>query len=341
MNKPKHVFIAGGTGFIGTYAAKAFIEKGILVSAIALPGEMEDLSVVPSEIHLDFGNLFEMSDDALVELFENKGIDTLVYALGPDDRVVPKGNSETFFNQFLVVFPKRLLEAAKKAKISRAIILNSYFSYFDRLYNGKLSKRHPYILARRKQETELLELASEMTFDILFLELPYIFGVLPGRKPLWKEFFLDHFDKMRYVFFPWGGGTSAVDVQNVGRAIVAASYYGNSGDLIPIGDEFILFKDMLKIMLKSKGSNKKIILVPPLLAAIFAHRIDLKYKAEGRQSGLNHFWLMMQIQNRKFKLKDKAYQETLHFKELGYTESFDVSKSIDITIRACYEKKGD
>jgi len=341
MNQPKHVFIAGGTGFIGSFAAKEFIKKGIKVSAIALPGELKDSSAISKDIHLDFGNLFEMNDSEIESLLFSKGIDTFVYALGPDDRFVPNGDALSFFVQKLVEFPVRILSIAKRANIRKAIILNSYFSYFDRLFKDKLSKKHPYILARRRQEEELLGLAEQSKFELLFLELPYIFGVLPGREPLWKEFFLDHFDKMRYVFFPWGGGTSAMDVQNVARAIVASSYFGKNGDLIPIGDEFLMFKEMLKIMLNAKGSKKKVIEVPPILAAIFARKIDKSYLSQGKQSGLNHYWLMLQIQNKKFRVPDKEYQNYLHFKELGYNETFDVKSSIETTIRACYKEKRD
>jgi hypothetical protein len=188
------------------------------------------------------------------------------------------------------------------------------------------------------QEAVLEALGVSGKFDVMFIELPYIFGTMEGRKPLWGEAFLDRIETKNGIFFPSGGGTAAIDVRNVARAIVGAAFYGENHGKYAIGDECILFKDMLDVMLEAKGSKSKVKEVPPILAAIGAYFIGRKERKAGKKSGLNHFWLMLQIQNKHFFIEPKKYQEILHFKELGYIEDFDVVESIKKTIKICYQK---
>jgi nucleoside-diphosphate-sugar epimerase len=131
------VFIFGGTGFLGYYSALEFLRKGHSVDTMALPvKDDKDLSGVgdwfPKEVGLKYGNLFEMSEEELTEVL--KGYDAMVYAVGPDDRVVPKAPAYDFFHNLLVKACGRVFSAAKKAGVKKAVLLSSYFCYFDRTY---------------------------------------------------------------------------------------------------------------------------------------------------------------------------------------------------------------
>lgn len=334
----KHVFIAGGTGFLGYYAGLEFLSRGIKVDTVALPNEIDVTGWFPKEISLSFGNLFEMSDEELLSLFSKCEYDAVVYALGPDDRFVPQGKAYPFFYEKLVTNANRILAAAKKVGIKRAVVLNSYFSYFDRLYKGKLSKRHPYIRARVNQEDELSKLGEDGTFDVMFLELPYIFGTMPQRTPLWKDYFLKHFDHSKAVFFPMCGGTTALDVKDVARAIMAATINGENNAKYQIGEMNITFKNMIKIMLAAKGTPKPYVPVLPIFAALGAGKIDAQIKKEGKESGLDHYWLMLQIQNKKFFVDSNKYKKELRYDELGIISAENVVESIKKTIVRCYEE---
>jgi len=48
------------------------------------------------KVGVSYGNVFEMSHDDLVEVF--KGYDAMVYAVGPDDRIIPKAPAYDFFH---------------------------------------------------------------------------------------------------------------------------------------------------------------------------------------------------------------------------------------------------
>ncbi len=75
---------------------------------------------------------------------------------------------------------KKICLAAKSAEIKRCVVLNSYFSHFDRLRGRELAKNHPHIKARVEQEEELTSLCEAGIFEVIILEFPYIFGTMPG-----------------------------------------------------------------------------------------------------------------------------------------------------------------
>ena len=138
MREIKKVFIAGGTGFLGYPTAELFLSKGIDVDTIALGGEINNLDFVDKRINMKFGNLFEMNDEELTNLFKGKGYDAFIYALGPDDRVTPNAPAYQFFHDKLVEQCYKIMCAVKKCGIRHAVVLSSYFAYFDNLFKGNL-----------------------------------------------------------------------------------------------------------------------------------------------------------------------------------------------------------
>jgi hypothetical protein len=52
--------------------------------------------------------------------------------------------------------------------------------------------------------------------DVMVLELPYIFGAMPGRTPLWKDVFIERFFRAPVICFP-RGGTTMIHVRAVAR----------------------------------------------------------------------------------------------------------------------------
>ena len=81
----------GGTGLLGSEAAKELIARGHEVSSIALP-PLPTGAVLPPEMKLEFGNYLEMSDDELKQHLT--GFEGFVFAAGVDERVEgPKGKA--------------------------------------------------------------------------------------------------------------------------------------------------------------------------------------------------------------------------------------------------------
>ena len=225
----------------------------------------------PKEIGLKYGNLFEMTEEELTGIL--RGYEAMVYAVGPDDRVVPKAPAYQFFYDRLVTACGRAFSAAKKAGIKKAVLLSSYFCYFDRRYpERKLSQNHTYIRVRNEQAEEMIRIGGK-EMAVVILELPYIFGRMPERMPLWKEVFLDRFEKLPAIFFP-KGGTTMIHVTGIAEAVVAATFNGMGGVRYPIGNKNVKYKAMLQIMNDVSGNRKKVINVPTWVATIGGALVD-------------------------------------------------------------------
>lgn len=339
----KRVFIFGGTGFLGYYASLEFLRKGWSVDTLALPvKDDEALSGIgdwfPKEVGLKFGNLFEMTLDELKVILDDN-YDAFVYAVGPDDRVVPKAPAYDFFHNLLVEKVKTVFTAARDVGIPKGVLLSSYFCYFDRIWpEKKLSEHHPYIRVRNEQANAMIEIGGDK-MQVVVLELPYIFGRMPERMPLWKEVFLDRFEKMPAVFFP-KGGTTMIHVTGIAEAIVAGTINGVTGKY-PIGNVNMKYKEMIQIMYDACGNTKKILNVPTWMAYLGGWWIDKNFKKEGREGGLDHAKLMPDIQSKDYYLDPKPVREALGYEALGYNGGLGIIEGITDTIRACYPERFD
>jgi dihydroflavonol-4-reductase len=276
------IMIVGGTGFLGYHALKVALARGHQVDALAI----DDVVLgdwYPKEVRVDFGDVFELGEDELKRRFQ--GYEGIVYAVGPDDRITPKAPAYDFFYPRLVVACEKVIRAARKAGLKRCVILNSYFAYFDRTRpHLELGKRHPYIRCRVEQAQRTIA-AGVPSMAVMVLELPYIFGSMPNRTPLWKEVFLDRFVKSRTVFFP-AGGTAMIAAQHVGEAIIGALERGSHGQRYAIGDENHTFKEMLETMFGFLQEKKTVIEIPRFAAEAAGRMINRSWIKKAWKEGL-------------------------------------------------------
>ncbi|MHA1784896.1 MAG: NAD-dependent epimerase/dehydratase family protein [Candidatus Helarchaeota archaeon] len=321
------VFIVGGTGFLGYYATLEFLDRGHEVDTISLP-DIELGDWFPKDkVGVKYGNVFKMDHEELTELF--KGYDAMVYAVGPDDRYTPKAPAYDFFHERLVVACGKVVEAARDAGVKRCAILNSYFCYFDRtMPELNLAERHPYIKCRVEQATHCIEIGGDK-MEVMILELPYIFGTMPERVPLWKEVFVDRVLNMKpWMIFP-KGGTNMISVQHIAEAIVGAIERGKGGKRYTIGDKNLTWKEWLKIIQKAAGIKRRILTMPCWMGTIWGWKLRRKDKKEGKEAGLNHKLLFKDIQCRELFFDPTPSQE-----ELGYTGG-GLEEAIIETIKRC------
>ncbi|HOZ29490.1 MAG TPA: NAD(P)-dependent oxidoreductase [Bacteroidales bacterium] len=335
IHQVKNVFIAGGTGFLGYFSALKFFETGANVSTIALDENINERKWFPHDINLTTGNLFDMSSDEVYALFFGKNYDTFVYALGPDDRITPKRPAFKYFYEYLVLQCKKICEAAKRAGVRRCIILNSYFCYFDRLKNGKLSRNHPYIKARREQADSILELEEDGIFDVMIIELPYIFGQMPEREPIWKKVFVERFRKLPAIYFP-DGGTATIHVLAVAECVVAAAYNGKSREKYLPATENIKYREMITYMMALAGYPKKFRKLPVCIAYLGGLYMEIRDKLCGKQSGLHLAKIMRDILSKDLYVDCEKYKIELNYLELGFTANHDVRFGIREAIKRAY-----
>jgi dihydroflavonol-4-reductase len=244
--------------------------------------------------------------------------------VGPDDRVTPPAPAKAFFHDRLVTYCAKCFRAAERAGIKKAVVYNSYFTYFNTLYpEAHLAENHTYVAARVEQAKLLNE--QKKTMQVVVLELPYIFGAMPERMPLWKNVFLDRFAYgKKIIFFP-KGSTTMTSVKHIAEAGLGAIEYGKDGEYYPIGDENHDYNWMLdQMMIAAMGKKRKIINPAAGLCALGAKSIMKKEKKAGKEPGLNMPKVMTDIMSKNMvippEVMDKVNAE-LHISRGGLEES--------------------
>ena len=278
------VFMIGGTGLLGSEAAKELISRGHEVSSIALP-PLPTGAVLPPEMKLEFGNYREMSDEELKKHLT--GCEGFVFAAGVDERVEGPAPIYELYRKYNIDPVKRLLSLCKECGVRHAVICGSYFSYAAKKWPEKeLTKWHPYIKSRIDQENAAMSFAGD-DLDVAVLELPYIFGTQPGRKPVWV-FLVEQVMSMKGVTMYPKGGSTMVTVHQVGQAIAGALERNHGGKCYPIGYYNMTWVELLRIVHKYLDCpEKKIITIPNWMYAIGGKNLMKEQAKNGIQGGLN------------------------------------------------------
>lgn len=278
------VIIIGGTGLLGSEAARELIRRGHTVSAIALP-PVPSGADLPAEMSIHFANYLTMPDEQLRTCLD--GCHGLVFAAGIDERVEGSAPIYDLFAKYNIEPLKRILGIAQSCDIRHFVIYGSYFSYFDKTRpKDELSRWHPYIRSRRDQEHMALSFSDD-EHDIAILELPFIFGAQAGRKPVWV-FLADMIRKMKpWTFFP-KGGTTMVTVRQVAQATAGALEKNRGGQCYPIGYTNMAWKELLSIIHRYLGTpRKKTITIPTWLFALTGRHLRQQQKKQQIEGGLN------------------------------------------------------
>lgn len=281
------VFMIGGTGLLGAEAARIFIERGHQVKSVALP-PLPEGAPIPEEMEIELCNIYEKTDDEIKEIM--KGCDCFVFAAGIDERVEFPAPVYAAYEKFNIAPLKRILPLCKEIGMKSAVILGSYFAYLAKQRpDMKLTEKHPYIRSRIDQEEVAFSFADE-NFDVSVLELPYIFGTQPGRKPVWVILIeqIKMMDKLPFTMYP-GGGTAMLTVRQVGEVIVGAAEKSKGAKAWPISMYNQTWKEFLKIVYAARGmgENRKIISVAPWMMRMGLGGVKKEYAAKGIESGID------------------------------------------------------
>ncbi len=323
------VFMIGGTGLLGCAAAQIFIDRGHTVKSVALP-PLPEGAPIPKEMEIIFKNINDATDDEVREMLA--GCDCFVFAAGVDERVEFPAPVYDAYYKFNIAPLKRLLPLCKECGLKNAVILGSYFSYLAKERpDMKLTEQHQYIRSRIDQEEVAFSYADD-NFDVAVLELPYIFGTQPGRKPVWVILIeqLKMMDKMPCTFYP-KGGTAMLTVRQVGETIVGAAERSKGAKAWPISMYNLTWSEFLKIVYAARGmgENRKVIGVPTWMFKMFSKKIDKEYEERGVDSGIKVSGLA-DIMNLNLFIDNK------YCKELGVTED-DIKAAIFDSIKISEE----
>lgn len=337
------VFMIGGTGLLGCEAARIFIERGHQVKSVALP-PLPEGAPIPEEMELEFCNIYEKSDDEIKAMLE--GYDCFVFAAGIDERVEFPAPVYDAYYKYNIAPLKRILPLCKEVGMKNSVILGSYFSYAAKQYpEMKLTEKHPYIRSRIDQEDVAFSFADE-NFSVAVLELPYIFGTQPGRKPVWVILIeqIKMMDKFPCTLYP-GGGTAMLTVRQVGEVIVGAAEKSKGAVAWPISMYNMDWKKFLKIVYAARGmgNNRKIISIPPWMMRMGLGGVKKEYAEKGIESGIDVDGLadIMDINlfiDRKYSIELGATEDDI---EAAITDSIKVSQAVYDGTAKLLEMKGE
>lgn len=319
------IFMIGGTGLLGSQAAKELIERGHDVLSIALP-PLPEGAVLPPEMEIEYGNYLEMSDEEIEGYM--KGCEGFVFAAGVDERVEGPAPIYNLYKKYNIDPIKRLLALAKKCGVKHVAICGSYFSYFAKKHPElELTKWHPYIRSRIDQEKTALSFAAD-DFNVAILELPYIFGTQPGRKPVWMFMAEQIQNSKKNILYPKGGSTM-VTVRQVGQAIAGAIEKNKGGNAYPIGYYNMTWPELLEIASKALGyTDKKVVTIPDFMYKLGGASLMKQQKKNNIQGGLHMVkFAALQCSNMFI---DKSEGCT----KLGVTDD-DINGAIGDSMRLC------
>jgi len=325
------VFMIGGTGLLGSAAAALFLERGHSVRSIALP-PLPAGAPIPEAMELTFGDFLQMDDEELLARMEGCGC--FVFAAGVDDRVDFRPPIYEEYLRFNVAPLERLIPLAKRAGITRTVVMGSYFTYFNREFpEMRLAEQHPYIRSRVLQEELALSMADE-SMSVAVLELPYIFGTQPGRRPVWTIF------TERLSAMPFGvtmyprGGTAMLTVRQVAQTVVGAAEKNSGANAYPISCYNMDWHDFLTVVHAAMGQpGRRIIHIANWMFRAYGRAAIRKSRAEGTEMGINPVGLAdIMCMN--------TFIDSRWARELGATDD-DIKAAITDSIRLSVAADGE
>ncbi|MDN6627046.1 MAG: NAD-dependent epimerase/dehydratase family protein [Pisciglobus halotolerans] len=321
------VFILGGTGFLGYYTVKELLRKGYQVKTIALPPMPAD-NLLPDEVEYSLGNINELSDHDVREML--KDCESFIYAAGADERVLPPAPAMKFFYEANVLPTQRLARLAKEAGVKNFVLFGSYFAEMAERFPEHNLRAQAYPNTRLLQE-QIAFAEGEGGMVVTSLRLPYIFGTMPGRMPLWKMFV----DKMRdqAVFPSLKGGTAMVTVEQVAEAAVGAMENGQHRHTYAISAKNMKFQEFYQLMAEALGQSEttQIPIIEYDKVKPMYEEMDKDAAARGVEHGI-HMAVMSKMQTENLYVDPSDTMPVLGIKE------HNVIDSIKQTLSKCVEE---
>ena len=250
--------VVGGTGFLGQHVVAELLRRGHDVTVLA---RTPTTPAPPVAVVTGDASVLRRAEWAgLLD-----GYDGVVFAAGADDRVVPRAPAAAFFRRGNVAPVAALMAAARDVGCTRAVVLGSYYTFVHRQRPGlRLADRHPYVASRVEQAAAARQAAGDR-LPVAVLEIPFVFGSVPGRRTLWAP--LVPWLRSRYPLFAAPGGTAAVPVRAVAQA-TAGALETAAGDDYPLGEENLTWVELVT------------------LRAVCPYCLEAGYRLRGRQPGL-------------------------------------------------------
>lgn len=313
---------------MGYYTIKELSARGYEVKTMALPPlPTEDL--LPAEVECTLGDINGLTDAEVIELLSD--CEGFIYAAGADERTVPQKPAMKFFYEANVLPTQRLARLARAAGVKKFVLFGSYFAEFAQRLPEYHLKSQAYPNMRLLQEQAAFA-EGEGSMTVTSLRLPYIFGTMPGRMPLWKVF-VDQ-AKGQPVFPALKGGTAMVTVEQVAEAAVGAMENGTHRTSYPICARNMKFQDFYQMIIDALGqqASTQVPVVPYEQMQPIYENLDSHAANAGLEHGI-HMVVSSKLQTEDLYLDPAETMPVLGIKE------HDVLESIRQTLKKCVESE--
>lgn len=311
------VIVLGSTGFLGRTVVADLVRHGHAVTGLSRRG-----MPCPEAPAASAGVLDVVAASAPTLEVAFAGADAVVHCLGPDDRERVRGSATEYFQRLLVDPTQRVAGAARRSGVASLVILGSYFTAHHRLHpDWDLAARHPYIQARVDQARRGRESGPEAT---TVLEIPFVFGALPGIVPMWKSYLVAPTRRSPVAVAP-AGASAAVTNTDVADAVRAVIEGRCPPGAHPLSTDVYRYDRLVRAISDALGTPRKpVVTVPTALLGAGLRVEGWRLALTGRASGLTPGRLATDILGRDLGLDPAAYAPPL-----GLTP-----RSLDDVVRA-------
>jgi dihydroflavonol-4-reductase len=328
VSQVKKVFVLGGTGFLGYYTIKELLARGYQVKTMALP-PLPEADLLPAEVSCTLGDIMALSDAEIKAVLSD--CQGFIYAAGADERTIPEKPAMKFFYEANVLPTQRLARLAKQAGVTSFVVFGSYFAEFAERFPHYHLQRQVYPAMRLLQE-QIAFAEGEGSMRMMSLRLPYIFGTMPGRMPLWKMF-SDQI-KGQAVYPALKGGTAMVTVEQVAEAAVGALENGTHRSTYAISALNMKYQQFYQMIVQALGQTKttQIPVVDYAEMLPVYEELDQQAAAAGLEHGI-HMTVSAKLQTEDLYLNPADTMDRLGIK------AHDVIASIKETLAKCTEEE--
>lgn len=272
--------VLGGTGLLGYHTTAELLRQGYEVSTLSLPATGD--AAVPEGADAHWADVMDLTDEQLLALLEGKH--AVFYAIGADERVTPPAPAARFFYEANVVPTQRVARLARAAGVKKFVLYGSYTAEWAEQWPDLGYRTHNGYPRTRLAQEEVAYLEGDGAMDVMSLRLPYIFGLVPGQRPLW-QMFLDIVAGTEGTVAVLGGSTSSVTVRQVAQAAVGAMQHGAHGGRYPINSYDLSYAEFHRMCCEALGRDPQDVVAVPLEAVLPAYEAAQQQTA---QAGVEH-----------------------------------------------------
>ena len=172
---------------------------------------------------------------------------------------------------------------------------------------------------------------GEGKMKVSTLRLPYIFGTMPGRVPLWKMFTDLIKDKDTYLY-P-SGKTASVSAHQVAQATLCAIKYGTHRGSYATSDTNLSYKHFYELMVEVLGQTEttELVSIPYEVLPPSFIEADKQTDQAGKEHGI-HIEL-----SQKMNYEDLSIDPNETINILKYDRVPDMDELIRETLKVCVE----